>query len=175
MASNPEFLREGAAINDFMRPDRVVMGVDSPAAEEILKAIYRPLYLIETPFVVTTIETAELIKYAANAFLATKISFINEIANLCEEIGANVQDVARVSGWMAASAASSSTPGRVMVVRVFPRTPTPCCVLPRKTGWPAASWRRWWKSMPRRRRAWYEKSALPWAATKPARPSRCSA
>jgi UDPglucose 6-dehydrogenase len=98
VASNPEFLREGAAINDFMRPDRVVLGVDSQAAEEVLKAIYRPLYLLETPFVVTTIETAELIKYAANAFLATKISFINEIANLCEEIGADVQDLARGMG-----------------------------------------------------------------------------
>jgi len=98
VASNPEFLREGAAIHDFMRPDRVVLGVDSTAAEEILKAIYRPLYLLETPFVVTTIETAELIKYASNAFLATKISFINEIANLCEEIGADVQDLARGMG-----------------------------------------------------------------------------
>lgn len=98
VASNPEFLREGAAINDFMRPDRIVLGVDSKAAEEILRATYRPLYLIETPFVVTTIETAELIKYASNAFLATKISFINEIANLCEEIGADVQDLAKGMG-----------------------------------------------------------------------------
>ncbi len=98
VASNPEFLREGAAINDFMRPDRVVLGVDSKRAEETLQGVYRPLYLIETPIVVTTIETAELIKYAANAFLATKISFINEIANLCEEIGGNVQDVARGIG-----------------------------------------------------------------------------
>lgn len=98
VASNPEFLREGAAINDFMRPDRVVLGVGSPKAEEVLKAIYRPLYLIETPFVITGIETAELIKYAANAFLATKISFINELANLCEEVGADVQDVAKGIG-----------------------------------------------------------------------------
>jgi UDPglucose 6-dehydrogenase len=98
VASNPEFLREGAAINDFMRPDRVVIGVDAPRAEELLKEIYKPLYLTETPFVITTIETAELIKYAANAFLATKISFINELANLCEEVGADVQDVARGMG-----------------------------------------------------------------------------
>ena len=95
VASNPEFLREGAAISDFMRPDRVVLGVDSEKAEEVLQAVYRPLYLLETPFVITTVQTAELIKYAANAFLATKISFINEVANLCEEIGGNVQDVAR--------------------------------------------------------------------------------
>jgi len=98
VASNPEFLREGAAIRDFMHPDRVVIGLDSARAEEVLKAIYRPLYLLETPFVITGIETSELIKYAANAFLATKISFINELANICEEIGANVQDVARGIG-----------------------------------------------------------------------------
>lgn len=98
VASNPEFLREGAAIRDFMHPDRVVLGVDSERAEEVLKTIYRPLYLIEVPFVITNIETAELTKYAANAFLAAKISFINEVANLCEEIGADVQDVARGIG-----------------------------------------------------------------------------
>ncbi len=98
VASNPEFLREGAAINDFMRPDRVVVGVDSKRAEEVLKTVYRPLYLIETPFVITNTQTAELIKYAANAFLATKISFINEIANICEEIGGDVQDVAKGIG-----------------------------------------------------------------------------
>jgi len=98
VASNPEFLREGAAINDFLRPDRVVIGVASPRAEEVLRTIYQPLYLIETPFVITSIETAELIKYASNAFLATKISFINEMANLCEEIGADVQAVAKGMG-----------------------------------------------------------------------------
>ncbi len=98
VAGNPEFLREGAAINDFQRPDRIVIGVDSPRAETVLRAVYRPLYLIETPFVITSIETAELIKYASNAFLAAKISFINEIAAICEEVGADVQDVARGMG-----------------------------------------------------------------------------
>lgn len=98
VASNPEFLREGAAISDFMRPDRVVIGVDSTRAEEVLRGIYRPLYLQETPIVKTDIETAELTKYAANAFLATKISFINEIALLCDSIGANVVDLARGIG-----------------------------------------------------------------------------
>lgn len=98
VCSNPEFLREGAAINDFMRPDRVVIGTDSPRAAEIMRALYRPLYLNETPMVVTSPETAETIKYAANAFLATKITFINEIANLCEKTGANVQEVARGIG-----------------------------------------------------------------------------
>ena len=94
VASTPEFLREGAAITDFMRPDRVVIGTDSERAREVMRDIYKPLYLLETPIVMTGVETAELTKYAANAFLATKISFINEVANVCEEIGADVQDVA---------------------------------------------------------------------------------
>ncbi|MBL6456991.1 UDP-glucose/GDP-mannose dehydrogenase family protein [Belnapia sp. T6] len=98
VASNPEFLREGNAIGDFMRPDRVVLGADSDAAFATLRRLYRPLYLIETPIVATSIETAELIKYAANAFLATKITFINEIADLCERVGADVHDVARGMG-----------------------------------------------------------------------------
>ncbi|MCC6598638.1 MAG: UDP-glucose/GDP-mannose dehydrogenase family protein [Alphaproteobacteria bacterium] len=98
VCSNPEFLREGAAINDFMRPDRVVIGTDSPRAVDIMRALYRPLYINETPMVVTSPETAETIKYAANAFLATKITFINEIADLCEKTGANVQEVARGIG-----------------------------------------------------------------------------
>ncbi|HTT78794.1 MAG TPA: UDP-glucose/GDP-mannose dehydrogenase family protein, partial [Stellaceae bacterium] len=98
IASNPEFLREGSAIEDFMRPDRVVIGTDSEHAHAVLRALYRPLYLIETPVVFTSLETAELIKYAANAFLATKITFINEIADLCEAVGADVQDVARGIG-----------------------------------------------------------------------------
>ena len=98
VASNPEFLREGAAINDFMRPNRVVLGTDSDRALKILKEIYDPLYLISTPFVTTNLETAELIKYAANAFLAVKISFINEMANLCESVDANVVDLARGMG-----------------------------------------------------------------------------
>ncbi|HYX30624.1 MAG TPA: UDP-glucose/GDP-mannose dehydrogenase family protein, partial [Pyrinomonadaceae bacterium] len=96
--SNPEFLREGAAIGDFMRPDRVVIGGSDPQAIEIMRDLYRPLYLIETPFVITSLEGAELIKYASNAFLATKISFINEIANLCECVGCDVHDVARAIG-----------------------------------------------------------------------------
>ena len=98
IASNPEFLREGAAIETFMRPDRVVIGAESERAEAILRKIHDPLFLIETPMVVTTLETAELIKYASNAFLATKISFINEMANLCESVGADVQMVAKGMG-----------------------------------------------------------------------------
>ena len=98
VASNPEFLREGAAIGDFMRPDRVVIGSNEEDAIAIMKDLYRPLYLIETPIVITSLEAAELIKYAANAFLATKITFINEVANLCDAIGCDVHDVARGMG-----------------------------------------------------------------------------
>src|SRR4026207_1530338 len=98
VVSNPEFLREGAAINDFMRPDRVVIGSSDEEAIAIMRDLYRPLYLIEAPFVLTSLEAAELTKYAANAFLATKISFINEIASLCESIGCDVHDVARAIG-----------------------------------------------------------------------------
>lgn len=98
VASNPEFLREGAAIDDFMRPDRVVIGSNEDEAIEMMKELYRPLYLIETPIVITSLEAAELIKYAANAFLATKITFINEVANLCDAIGCDVHDVARGMG-----------------------------------------------------------------------------
>lgn len=98
IVSNPEFLREGSAIGDFMRPDRIVIGSRDEEAIAIVKDLYRPLYLIETPFVVTSTEGAELTKYAANAFLATKISFINEIANLCDRIGCDVHDVARAIG-----------------------------------------------------------------------------
>ncbi|MBF0436411.1 MAG: UDP-glucose/GDP-mannose dehydrogenase family protein [Magnetococcales bacterium] len=98
MASNPEFLREGAAIEDFMHPDRVVIGVESDRAKQVLKNLYQPLYRIETPILFTNIATAELIKYAANAFLATKITFINQIANLCEAVGADVHHVAKGMG-----------------------------------------------------------------------------
>lgn len=98
MASNPEFLREGAALSDFMRPDRVVIGVESDRAEALLRELYRPINLIEAPILITDLESAELIKYAANAFLATKISFINEISTLCEAVGADVHAVAKGMG-----------------------------------------------------------------------------
>ena len=98
VASNPEFLREGSAIGDFMRPDRVVIGTDSERAREVLRRLYRPLYLIEAPILFTSLETAELTKYAANSFLAMKVTFINEMADLCERVGADVHDVARGIG-----------------------------------------------------------------------------
>ncbi|MCE2517115.1 MAG: UDP-glucose/GDP-mannose dehydrogenase family protein [Alphaproteobacteria bacterium] len=98
VASNPEFLREGSAINDFMRPDRVVVGTENERAREVMRALYRPLFLRETPILFTTLETSELIKYASNAFLAVKISYINQMADLCEVLGANVHDVAKGMG-----------------------------------------------------------------------------
>ncbi len=98
VVSNPEFLREGAGIEDFMRPNRVIIGTSSAQATAIMKDLYSPLYLIEAPIVITDVKTAELIKYASNAFLATKISFINEIANLCESVGADVQTVSKGMG-----------------------------------------------------------------------------
>ena len=98
VVSNPEFLREGSAINDFMRPDRVVIGTESEKSEKIMRELYRPLKLNETPIVSTTIETSEVIKYASNSFLATKIGFINQVADLCEAVGANIQDVAKAMG-----------------------------------------------------------------------------
>lgn len=98
VVSNPEFLREGAAINDFMRPDRVVIGTDSERAQDVMRRLYRPLYLIETPILFTSRRTSELIKYAGNTFLATKITFINEMADLCEKVGADVHDVAKGIG-----------------------------------------------------------------------------
>src|SRR4051812_14039502 len=98
MASNPEFLREGSALEDFRRPDRVVVGCDTDRAKDVMREVYRPLYLNETPILFTSRESSELIKYAANAFLATKIAFINEMADLCEKVGGDVQQVARGIG-----------------------------------------------------------------------------
>ena len=98
VVSNPEFLREGSAINDFIRPDRVVIGTENKKSENMMRELYRPLYLRETPLVSTSIETSEIIKYASNSFLATKVAFINEIADLCEAVGANVQDVSKAMG-----------------------------------------------------------------------------
>lgn len=98
IVSNPEFLREGAAISDFMRPDRIVIGYESDFAKEIMSKLYRPLYLIETPIIFTSLESSELAKYASNSFLATKITFMNEMANLCEQVGADVHDIAKIMG-----------------------------------------------------------------------------
>jgi len=98
MVSNPEFLREGSAVQDFTHPDRVVIGAETDGARALMKEVYRALYLNETPYIETGLESAEMIKYAANAFLAVKITFINEVANLCEKVGANVQDVAKALG-----------------------------------------------------------------------------
>ncbi len=121
VASNPEFLREGAAINDFMRPDRIVIGYEDEEAAAILKDLYRPLYLIEIPFVLTKPESAELIKYAANAFLAVKVSFINEMANLCDQVGANIHDVSLGMGMDERIGAKFLQPGPGFGGSCFPK------------------------------------------------------
>jgi len=121
MVSNPEFLREGSAIGDFMRPDRVVIGAESERARELMQRIYRPLYLIETPILFTGLETAELIKYAANSFLATKVSFINEIADLCEKLGTDVHDVSRGIGLDGRIGRKFLHPGPVYGGSCFPK------------------------------------------------------
>jgi UDPglucose 6-dehydrogenase len=135
VASNPEFLREGAAINDFMRPDRIVLGCADEEAAEILKDLYRPLYLIETPFVVTTPESAEMIKYASNAFLATKISFINEIANLCDMLGADVHDVVKGMGMDKRIGSKFLHPGPGFGGSCFPKDVKALAALGRRAGY----------------------------------------
>ena len=134
VAANPEFLREGAAINDFLRPDRIVIGCTDEEAIEILKDLYRPLYLIETPFVITTPESAEMIKYAANAFLATKISFINEIANMCDALGADVHDVVKGVGMDGRIGSKFLHPGPGFGGSCFPKDARALVALARQVG-----------------------------------------
>ncbi len=122
VASNPEFLREGAAIEDFMKPDRVVVGVQNDRAADVMAEIYRPLFLREFPIVTTDLESAEMIKYAANAFLATKITFINEIAALCERVGGDIKQVSNGIGLIIGSVTNSCMRGRGMGDHVSPRT-----------------------------------------------------
>ncbi|MEW6129227.1 MAG: UDP-glucose/GDP-mannose dehydrogenase family protein [Acidobacteriota bacterium] len=135
VAANPEFLREGAAINDFMKPDRIVLGCADEEAIAILKDLYRPLYLIETPFVITNTESAEMIKYASNAFLATKVSFINEIANLCERLGANVQDVSKGMGMDERIGSKFLHPGPGFGGSCFPKDAKALVALGRSVGY----------------------------------------
>ena len=136
VVSNPEFLREGAAIGDFMRPDRVVIGSNDAEATELMRELYRPLYLIETPFVITSVEGAELIKYAANAFLATKISFINEIADLCEKVGCDVHEVARAIGMDRRIGGKFLHPGPGFGGSCFPKDTRALAVIGRQYGSP---------------------------------------
>jgi len=122
VVSNPEFLREGAAIEDFKHPDRIVVGTEDERAQRVMRELYRPLFINETPILFTGRRTAELIKYASNAFLATKITFINEIADLCEKVGADVQSVARGMGLDRRIGPKFCMPGLAMAARAFPRT-----------------------------------------------------
>jgi UDPglucose 6-dehydrogenase len=134
VVSNPEFLREGAAVQDFTHPDRVVIGTESTKARKIMKDIYRTLYLTETPFVETDLESAEMIKYATNAFLALKITFINEIANLCEKVGANVRDVAKAVGRDGRIGAKFLHPGPGYGGSCFPKDTKALAQIGRKAG-----------------------------------------
>ena len=124
VVSNPEFLREGAAIQDFKHPDRIVVGTDDARARAVVAELYRPLYLNASPIFYVSRRTAELIKYAANAFLATKITFINEIADLCEQVGADVNEVARGMGWTTASATKFLHAGPGFGGSCFPKDTT---------------------------------------------------
>ena len=136
IVSNPEFLREGSAIEDFLRPNRIIIGTDSPRAVAVLKNLYKPLYLLETPFVVTDVQTAEMIKYASNAFLATKISFINEIANLCEKVGADVHQVAKGMGLDGRIGAKFLHPGPGYGGSCLPKDTTALVQLAKEQGLP---------------------------------------
>jgi UDPglucose 6-dehydrogenase len=136
VVSNPEFLREGSAIGDFMRPDRVVIGARDPQAIAIMKDIYAPLYLIETPFVITNVESSELIKYASNAFLATKITFINEVAELCELLGADVHHVAKGMGLDRRIGPKFLHPGPGYGGSCFPKDTKALSDIARQTGHP---------------------------------------
>jgi UDPglucose 6-dehydrogenase len=136
IATNPEFLREGSAIEDFMRPDRVVVGVDDERGETVLRQVYRPLYLRETPIVVTSLENAEITKYAANAFLAAKITFINEIADLCEKTGGDVQDIARAIGLDNRIGGKFLHPGPGYGGSCFPKDTRAIAALARRRGAP---------------------------------------
>ena len=143
VASNPEFLREGAAIDDFKRPDRIVIGLDDPRAKEAMEELYRPLELNQQPIVFTSRRTSELIKYAANAFLATKITFINEIADLCEKVGADVQDVARGIGLDNRIGAKFLRPGPGYGGSCFPKDTMALIRIGQEAGAPSASWKAW--------------------------------
>ena len=161
VVSNPEFLREGAAIRDFKHPDRVVIGTDDARARRVIAELYRPLYLNQAPILYTGRRTAELIKYAANAFLATKITFINEIADLCEQLGANVQDVARGIGLDNRIGSKFCMRGRALAAPVCPRISWPCSRRRRTRKPHCASLRRSPQSIMLARAAWLARSSVP--------------
>ena len=175
VVSNPEFLREGSAIGDFMRPDRVVIGAESARAEEVMRAVYRPLYLLETPMVVTTLETAELTKYAANAFLATKITFINEMADLCEKVGANVQDVAQAMGLDGRIGRTFLHAGPGFGGSCFPKDTVALVRTAQEYGAPHGWWKRSCRSTRPGKGPWPHGRSRPVAAVCAARRSECSA
>ena len=163
VASNPEFLREGSAIEDFMRPDRVVVGVETERARQVLDRLYRPLNLTQTPILFTSLETAELIKYATNSF-ATKVTFINEMADLCERVGADVQVLAQGLGSDRRIGTNFCTPGRASAALAFPRIRRRCSESPRRPAYHCASSRAWSRSTKAASATWCAASSRPAAA-----------
>ncbi len=174
VASNPEFLREGAAISDFKRPDRVVIGADDPQAAATVSELYRPLYLNHAPILVTSRRTAELTKYAANAFLATKITFINEIADLCEQVGADVQEVARGIGLDNRIGRKFLHAGPGYGGSCFPKDTLALVKTAQDAGSRCGSSRRWWRSTTAASAPWPARSWRPAADRCGASGSRCS-
>lgn len=175
VVSNPEFLREGAAIGDFKRPDRIVIGAEDDFGREVMREVYRPLFLNESPILFTSRRTSELIKYAANAFLATKITFINEMADLCEKVGANVQDVSRGIGMDNRIGAKFLHADRAMAAAASPRTPSRCSRPPRITTARRGSWKPWSRSTTAASGRWAARSSMRWGALRrlAARRRRC--
>jgi UDPglucose 6-dehydrogenase len=159
VVSNPEFLREGAAIQDFKRPDRILIGAEDERAAAVMRELYRPLYLNQAPIMVTGRRTAELTKYAANAFLATKVTFINEIADLCERVGANVQEVARGIGLDNRIGSKFLHAGPGFGGSCFPKDTSALVEMGREHGAPCASWRPRRRSTTRARARWRARSS----------------
>ena len=175
VVSNPEFLREGSAINDFMRPDRVVIGAETERARQVMRELYRPLFLIETPILFTGLESAELTKYAANAFLATKITFINEVADLCEKVGADVHDVAKGIGLDGRIGSKFLHPGPGYGGSCFPKDTLALVRSAEEAGAPLAHRRHGHAAQPGAQGAHGRPGDRALRRLGPARPSRCSA
>ncbi len=165
VVSNPEFLREGAAIEDFKRPDRIVIGLEDPRAETVMREIYRPLHLNQGPLLFTSRRTSELIKYAANAFLAVKVTFINEMADLCEAVGADVQQVSRGIGLDGRIGAKFLHAGPGYGGSCFPKDTLALVRTASEAGAPTRSWKRPSRSTRPENCAWPRRSSGPAAAT----------
>ena len=162
VVSNPEFLKEGTAVEDFLKPDRVVIGTDDPKVEQVMRQLYEPFLRTGNPLMVMDHASAEITKYAANAMLATRISFMNEIANLCDAVGADVGKVRHAVGRTAASGPRSSSRAWATAAPASPRTSRPWSGSDATAASPCASWKRWTRPTTCRRRCWCRGSRPPW-------------